>query len=61
MNKTDIKMMNRNKINKNLYLDSKIIFNDFQKKSKINKKKMHLQRKAKNDLSADIFSSKREK
>ena len=39
MNKTDIKMMNRNKKNKNIYLGSKIILNDFQKKLKINKKK----------------------
>ena len=39
MNKTDIRMMNRNKKNKNINLDSQIIFNDFQKKLKINKKK----------------------
>ena len=39
MNKADIRMKNRNKKNKNIYLDSQIIFNDFQKKLKINKKK----------------------
>lgn len=39
MNKTDIRMMNRNKKSKNINLGSQIIFNDFQKKLKINKKK----------------------
>jgi len=39
INKTDIRMMNRNKKSKNINLGSQIIFNDFQKKLKINKKK----------------------
>ena len=39
INKTDIRMMNRNKKSKNINLGSQIIFNDFQKKFKINKKK----------------------
>lgn len=47
LNKTDIRMINRNKKNKNIYLDSKIILNDFQKKLKINKKKFICEEKLK--------------